>query len=152
MSGQTSLCEEPLINRFFSVIGRLGIFGLILDPTNDLTLNQLSVLFHLYYHRARTMGQIADKLGTADPTATGIIDRLVERDLVERTTDPEDRRRVLVRLTESGRDHVLTLRCAGAEAASAAFDRLTEEQRGTLFKALGPVYRLVSQDIDGESQ
>jgi DNA-binding MarR family transcriptional regulator len=146
----SSLCDEPLIDRFFSVIGRLGIFSLILDPANELTMNQLSVLFHLYYHGGRAMGQIAARLQTSDPTTTGIIDRLVERELVERTADPQDRRRVLVRLTESGREHVYHLRCAGAEAASAAFSQLTGEQREALMNALAPVSQLLSRDVEND--
>jgi len=39
-------------------------------------------------------------------TMTNRIDRLVERGLVRRSTDPRDRRGVLVELTESGLSHV----------------------------------------------
>ncbi len=139
-----SLCEEPLINRFFSIIGRLGIFGLLLEPAHDLTLHQLRVLFHLHYHGDRTMGQIAAKLQVSDPTATGVIDRLVERELVERAADPDDRRRVLVRLTASGREQVLGMRSAGAETVSAVFGNLSSTQREALLSALEPVEALLT--------
>jgi DNA-binding MarR family transcriptional regulator len=145
-----SLCEEPLINRFFSILGRLGIFGLLLEPAHDLTLHQLRVLFHLHYHGDRTMGQISAKLQVSDPTATGVIDRLVERELVERAADPDDRRRVLVRLTASGREHVLGMRSAGAETAGAVFGQLSSTQREALFAAVEPVYRLLSPPSDPE--
>ncbi len=144
----STLCEEPLIHRFFSIVGRLGIFGLLLDPDSDLTLYQLRLLFHLYYHGDSGMGQIAAKLQVSDPTATGVIDRLVERDLVERAADPDDRRRVLVRLTEPGREQILALRCTGAEAAAGVFDRLTPGQQEALLAALEPVSQLLSSPAE----
>ena len=110
------LCEEPLIDRFFSIVGRMGIFLLLLDPGSDLTLNQLRVLFHLRYHEGRTMGDISDKLQVSHSTATGIVDRLVDRDLVVRVHDTVDRRRVVVAMSEGGREQVEAMRCAGAES------------------------------------
>lgn len=50
------------------------------------------------------MRQIADHLGFALSTATGVVDRLVEKDLVRRERSDEDRRVVRVRLTEGGRE------------------------------------------------
>ncbi len=137
-------CEDPLVDRFFSIVGRLGVFRLLLNSVDDLTLNQLRILFHLYYHGGRIMSEVAAHLHVSDPTATGIIHRLVERDLVERVADPADRRRVRVELSSAGRQRVDEMRHAGAEAAAAAFDRLTPTQRDTLFQALEPVYQLLT--------
>ena len=49
------------------------------------------------------MGRIADILCTDGSTVTWIVDRLEERGLVERQSDPRDRRVRLVALTEEGR-------------------------------------------------
>ncbi|GAB3997679.1 MarR family winged helix-turn-helix transcriptional regulator [Nocardioides marmoraquaticus] len=54
-------------------------------------------------------------------TMTNRVDRLVERGLVERSPDPHDRRGILVRLTDAGRERV-----------DAAFDSLVEEERSLL--------------------
>lgn len=138
-----ALCDEPLINRFFSIVGRLGIFGLLLDPASDLTLNQLRVLFQLHYRGDRSMGEVSSRLQVSDSTATGVVDRLVERGLVERVNDAEDRRKVLVRLSEQGQRHVAGIRGAGAAAAAAVFDSLTAAQREALYVALEPVSDLL---------
>ncbi|MBN1315760.1 MAG: MarR family transcriptional regulator [Anaerolineales bacterium] len=144
-----SLCQEPLIERFFSIIGRMGIFSLLLDTDNDLTLNQLRVLFHLNYHGDRVMRQIAEKLEVSDPTATGVIDRLVERSLVERSSDPEDRRRVRVSLSARGCQLVSEMRRSGARSATAVFDQLAEDQKDALFQALAPVFELLDPNRAG---
>jgi DNA-binding MarR family transcriptional regulator len=49
------------------------------------------------------MGRIAEVLCTDGSTVTWIVDRLEERGLVERQSDPRDRRVRLVALTEEGR-------------------------------------------------
>jgi DNA-binding MarR family transcriptional regulator len=49
------------------------------------------------------MTRLADELGVALPNATGIVTRLVDRGVIERGHDPEDRRVVRVQLTDDGR-------------------------------------------------
>jgi len=140
-------CTEPLINAFFSIIGRLGIFSLCMDATSDLTLNQLRILFHLFYHDGKTMSEIADKLQVSHPTATGVIDRLEDRALVQRLPDPDDRRKVRLALTESGKSQIAEIRRTGAQAAQAAFAQLTAAQRDALLAALAPVYTLLMSEF-----
>ena len=81
--------------------------------TVDLTMPQLRALFALRRHGDCRMGVVASQLGTSLSSATGVIDRLVERGLVERWQDPADRRSNVCRLTEEGADlaeRLLTLR------------------------------------------
>lgn len=54
-------------------------------------------------------------------TMTNRVDRLVARGLVERSPDPHDRRGILVRLTDAGRERV-----------DAAFDSLVTAERALL--------------------
>ena len=49
--------------------------------------------------QAMTVGLLAERLLIAPHTATELVGRLVDADLVERTTDPEDRRRHVLSLT-----------------------------------------------------
>jgi DNA-binding MarR family transcriptional regulator len=64
------------------------------------------VLLLLYKGGGRSMGEIAEHAAIPNPTATRVVDRLVENELAHRRTDPEDRRRVLVHLADGGRDVV----------------------------------------------
>jgi len=70
----------------------------------DLTMPQLKVVLLLYLNGAMRMSDIASSLGVTLATATGVVDRLVERDTVLRDTDPNDRRVVLCRMSEKGED------------------------------------------------
>jgi MarR family transcriptional regulator, organic hydroperoxide resistance regulator len=51
----------------------------------------------------RTNRQIADHADVSSPTATRMIDVLVDRGFVTRVEDPSDRRAVLISLTPTGR-------------------------------------------------
>jgi MarR family transcriptional regulator, organic hydroperoxide resistance regulator len=50
-----------------------------------------------------TVGQVAEAAGVAPPTATRMLDGLVERGLVSRAAGRTDRRAVIVSLTAAGR-------------------------------------------------
>ena len=52
---------------------------------------------------ALPMTRLADEIGVALPNATGIVGRLEERGIVERTRNAADRRLVMVGLTDDGR-------------------------------------------------
>ncbi len=70
----------------------------------QLTLPQLRTLFIIAHGRSSSVTQIAQHLGIGEPTASHLIDRLVQAGLVVRTEDPEDRRRMRVRLAPAGED------------------------------------------------
>ena len=53
-------------------------------------------------NRPLTMGDLTSELNTDPPYTTLLVDDLVGRGLVERATDPSDRRRKLVALTPDG--------------------------------------------------
>lgn len=70
---------------------------------HELTFPQFHTLAVIKENNVKcTMGHLADETRQVSATMTGIIDRLVERGLVERFRQPDDRRKVLVRLTEAG--------------------------------------------------
>jgi len=52
---------------------------------------------------ARSVGDLAEQVSLAQPTVTGIVDRLEQRGLASRGRDRFDRRRVLVEVTAAGR-------------------------------------------------
>lgn len=68
----------------------------------DLTMPQLKVVLLLFTNGEERMSAIASALGVSLATATGVVDRLVEKDMVTREGDPNDRRVVLIRLSDKG--------------------------------------------------
>jgi DNA-binding MarR family transcriptional regulator len=71
---------------------RLGISGA-----------QLFVLQCLGRDEVLSMNQLAERTHTDQSSVSVVVSRLLERDLVQRSSSPEDARRAEVRLTPSGR-------------------------------------------------
>ena len=94
---------ERLINAYAAAVFILDPVRFQLWSENGLTLPQVRVLFTLAEYGEQQAGELAEHLGVAPPTITGITDRLVRQSLIERKEDPRDRRVVLLGLTEEGR-------------------------------------------------
>jgi DNA-binding MarR family transcriptional regulator len=70
----------------------------------DMTLDEYDLLFQLRRGgHPLTMTELADQALVSRASTTRLVDRLVERGWVERRHDDQDRRRVMVQLTERGR-------------------------------------------------
>jgi DNA-binding MarR family transcriptional regulator len=55
-----------------------------------------------------TLNQVARKVGRGAPAVSRSVDTLVRAGLVERAPDPDNRRRLALRLTDAGRGHLET--------------------------------------------
>lgn len=105
-------------------IGR-GLYATLMDDPaiGDLTLPQAKALIVLYNQGERSLTELAAGLAVSLPSASELVDRLADRGLVERTTDPADRRRIVISLAEPaiayGR-RIHDLRRAQARAALAS--------------------------------
>jgi len=67
-----------------------------------LSIPQLRTLAYLHRHPGACLFHVAEHLGVTRPTASAIVERLVQRGLVTRTEDPRERRRVILRPTSLG--------------------------------------------------
>ena len=75
--------------------------------SDDLSLRALAVLGVLYRNGEATIGQLADHERVKPPSMTRTVAWLSEAGYVCRRSDVDDRRVVLVDLTDQGRDSVL---------------------------------------------
>ncbi len=72
----------------------------------DLTISQSGVLVLLDEKEGKTASfkELEKEYGVSQPTMVGILNRLVQKDLVEVLTDPEDKRIRKAHLTQKGAD------------------------------------------------
>ena len=61
-----------------------------------------------------TLNEVAQAVGRGAPAVSRAVDMLVRAKLVERTQDPDNRRRLALRLTDHGRDELGNLPSAGS--------------------------------------
>ena len=72
----------------------------------DMSTPQFKALILIYEEEGVRMRELARRLGGSFSNATVLVDRLVDRGLVERMADSQDRRVVLVRVTKNGQRFV----------------------------------------------
>jgi DNA-binding MarR family transcriptional regulator len=102
----------------------------------DLTTPQLKVVLLLYLNGPTRMSVIASALGVSLATATGVVDRLVERDMVGRESDPSDRRVVLCRLSDKGEKLITGLWQKASERVIIMFNTLDRQKLQLIKDAL----------------
>jgi len=71
-----------------------------------LTPSKLRALELLAHHESLRVGELADRVGVDDTTATRLVDRLEDLGLAKRKSEQGDRRAILVGLTGEGRELV----------------------------------------------
>jgi len=82
-----------------------------------------------------TLNQVAKSVGRGAPAVSRSVDSLVRAKLVERTADPNNRRRLALRLTEAGRER-LASRAAGSSNLQLKFERLAHSELRAVERAI----------------
>lgn len=84
---------EKLVQRF-----------LLTQDSAELSKSEMAIMRVLAGRGPSTMSEVTSELGIACSSATGIVDRLVDRGYAERARPDDDRRTVKVALTRRGRN------------------------------------------------
>ncbi|WP_324654109.1 MarR family winged helix-turn-helix transcriptional regulator [Georgenia sp. H159] len=116
-----------------------------------LTMQQLKALLHLSAEGPVVSHRLADSLGITPASVTGLVDRLVERGLVHRAEDPQDRRTRLVELTADGLTTVDRLLTAGAEHRRDLLSRLDIEALHAVATAFAALHRAAEQALSEDT-
>jgi DNA-binding MarR family transcriptional regulator len=118
-------------------IGKLVFSAIASDPAmGTLTLTQAKAVSLLYHHGDHTVSEVASGLGISLPSASELIDRLVERGLVERTQDPSDRRRFIIGLTPKSLEVATRIHDLRREQVRDALSRLPKSEWPVFVKSL----------------
>jgi DNA-binding MarR family transcriptional regulator len=102
----------------------------------DLTVPQIKTLVALWGQPAMRMSSLSQLLGASVSTMTGIVDRLSERGLIERGSDQEDRRIVLVHLSEKGREQISQISLLGQAHIAALLEHIDTEELPVIVQAM----------------
>jgi DNA-binding MarR family transcriptional regulator len=102
----------------------------------DVTPSQARALGVLTRHGLMRLGALSEYLRIAPRSTTEVVDALEVAGLVERRTDPCDRRATLVALTSHGEEVAARIRAARAAEAEGFFARLDEADRTSLARIL----------------
>ena len=111
----------------------------------NLTIAQLKTLFFISNRGSTNSRSLAEALAVTPSNVTGIIDRLVEHQLVSRQEDPKDRRALQLRVTDKGESILAGLRERRATHMSEILEQLTEKDLNRIIEGLTLLVKAAEQ-------
>lgn len=101
----------------------------------DISDSQYTVLAQLFRDGPHTLGELSEAERVTPPSMNRTVNCLVDAGYVERTSAPDDGRKVVVQTTEAGRLLVTETRRRRDAWLVGRLEELTPEQRGMLAEA-----------------
>src|SRR5438094_5129620 len=122
---------EALADRFTAVAHTWVTEG----PAERLDRARRKLLAAIAKQEPATLNDVAKSMGRGAPAVSRSVDALVRAGLVERTQDPDNRRRLALRLTQNGRAQ-LEARLPGGPALRGKFERLAQSELRAVERAI----------------
>ena len=97
------------------------------------------------------MSDLAAADRVSQPTATAVVQKLVEGGWVQRRPDPTDARAVRITITDAGRDALAQTREAAADALTPRLTRLDPETLRTLAAGIEALCLVLEADAPTDS-
>jgi len=112
---------------------------------HGLTAPQVNVMAWLVSRGGGTLTELSGGLGMSHSTASGIVDRLQARGLIDRSEDPADRRRTVISVTGEVTQYVKELEFGPSGRVASALARATTAQRRTISEGLVTLRTLLTE-------
>jgi DNA-binding MarR family transcriptional regulator len=141
---------EQIAAELHEMIGSLRCAGTGRMVKAGISMTHLHILWVLEHHGDVTMSHLAELLDVSLSNATGLVDRMAERGLVDRVRVPNDRRVVIVRASEDGariRDEIEAIK---QDRLRSILGRLPAERLERVLGAISDLREAVVDDIGAE--
>jgi DNA-binding MarR family transcriptional regulator len=119
----------------------------------DLSVPQFRTLLYLNNHPGASLSVVADFLGLTSPTVCKMIDGMVIKELMTRHSSPDDRRKIVLTLTEEGKMLLDASRNGTQAHLVSLLAGLSSTERTTIFEAINLLHPLfLSQKVVEEGE
>ena len=142
---------EAILTEVSGWVGELRCASMGRLVQSHVSLSQLHVLWLLQHQGAMPMSRLAELLDVSLSNATGIIDRMEERGLIERSRVADDRRLVLVRPTAAGLAALSETESNRRERMRAVLGHLSAAERPVVLEALRSLRRALSTEVESNA-
>ena len=117
----------------------------------EISVPQFRSLVFLSRHPGASLSDLAEHVGLTAPSASKLIDGLVERGLVTRETPSHDRRRVRLTLTAAGGAAMEGAREVTVARLSELLGSLPDSERAAIARAMQALRAVFEQDRRGDT-
>lgn len=104
------------------------IFKRVMKPLPNLEVSkqQLGLLFHIGSGKGNTMSYYSEKMMIPKSNITVMADKLIKEGYIERVFDPDDRRVIILNITEKGKDYLRECKETIGRTLVKRFDALSD--------------------------
>ena len=118
----------------------------------ELTFAQARALIILAVRKELLVSQLAKLLGVGKPTASILIQQLVERGLVTRTEGTSDRRQTVIRLSDQGAEIGVGRRKQREQQWQRWLSHLSDEDLSALARGLTSIIEVIKKESESETR
>ena len=143
----TAHLVDAIVERLSETVSGMRCAGTGKMVKLGISMTHLHILWLLDHHGDLPMSRLAELLDVSVSNATGLVDRMAERGLVERLGVPDDRRIVLIRVAPEGarvRDEVEALR---QDSMRVILSRLDAPQLERVLAAITDISGAIAQTV-----
>lgn len=112
-----------------------------------LTVPQITAIKLIAHHKELTVSQLSEEMCLTKATVSGILDRLENLNIVERTRSNEDKRVVYVKFSEQGSKTAYEIKDLMNSCFDNIFNGVNEEQLNNIYKGLIELSKLVDEGL-----
>lgn len=127
-----------LLKKIFSININIKylLFSKEFDRVNNLGRRQLYTLYVLSQVDHLNMTSLAEKIGVSNQQLTKIVDKLVRKNYAERSYDENNRRVILISLTEEGKKYLSVMSKKISNSIDEHTKSISEERKQEIIKSI----------------
>ena len=134
-----------LISKIKQIQGRVFERLLASHGIDQFNGAQGRILFVLWDHDNISIGELSEKTGLAKTTLTSMLDRLESSGHVQRVFDPEDRRKVNIRLTDAAKGLKGQYDAVSLKMSEIFYEGFADEEIVSFEKNLARILQILSK-------
>ncbi len=147
LRAETALADQETYNAIISTFKTIKHVALALFGDEGFTDAQVQALELLMTNGPMLMRKMSEAMSVSPANVTGIVDRLEEKKLVQRTSRKDDRRATIIEITPEGKTLYGKVSSLKSEMIQKSLAMLTKEERITLVKLLEKFQKGMSRCI-----
>jgi DNA-binding MarR family transcriptional regulator len=114
----------------------------------DYSKNEILAMLIIYRKNKVSMSEVAEYINAPLNTATGVVSRLEKKMIVERTRDNEDKRVVMIALTQNGQEFIKDEKKQIEYYFKKVYNALTEEEKSASISIANKIYSTLKAGMD----
>lgn len=115
------------------------------EGLEQLTMQQFQAVLFVHMNKKVSMSEIAQQMKITPASTTSMVDKLVKKNFLTRSSEPENRRTVFIALSDHAEEHFEKMMQDKLFHLSTIFAQLSEQDKQDLMRVLTHLGKLVDQ-------